>query len=987
VTQLRTLGGLRLEPKAFTQPKPLVLLSYLSLEGRRQRKPLAELFWQEGNSMKSLSMTLTRLRQGVGDVVEVNETWVAANLFCDARELLGALDKSQWQLATDLYQGAFLDGVLLEDWSNELEEWVYTTREYLAERVQYALLTLAEQAAALQDFVRVRELAERAYKLPGLSGTELNNLKRLYPMLCAGRSLLAPEVRKEMEDYGLALSLSTEEARATFKPKGAPSLPVRATSFVGRDEELTELATLLSKPNVSLLTLLGPGGVGKTRLALQLAHEESKLKTFKDGIYFIELETLSDPSLLPSSLLSQLGLGQQSKSDPLEQLTAFVADKNLLLVLDNVEQLKEAAGMLSRLLSQCPNLKLLATSRERLGLEEEFVFTLEGLAYPKFVGRSLEQPGSLQTWSEEANLSEAVHLFRERAQQVQRQFDTAHVLEDVIRICQLVEGLPLALELAASWVRVMSCRDIAREIEFGLEFLSSARSNVPERHRSLKAALEYSWKLLTAKEQEVLGQLAIFVGGFRREAASEVAGATIPVLASLVDKSLLRVLPDGRYDKHPLVHQFSREKLAQPTHDQARAKHGNYYLAFLEKIGQQMREGEQQEALDKLGEEQFNAFAAWDWASEKGLFEKMQQSRRALTILFDERGRYQEGEAFFAKVLQSDLLASGKQLAAYLLGDRAWFVYSLGDFSKATKLAEESLALMRSLGDDAGLTKALNVLACIMMDSGQLDTAQEYLQEMLAAAKRLEDPYPMTIALLSLGGLLVESREFSKAEHYYGEAIHLCRQTQDAMSLAGALNDLAVVLRKTDRLQEALRLLEESLNISQAMELRTSHLYALAELAEVYLQLGGLQKALEYAQASLDLSQQIHNKRQQTSAYELLGRLYARLHKPEEAIKYFRQSLELARDIQDSSRALHALVGLAELVTLEGKWVNALQILLNHPATTQEDKARVSLLLVEGQGATTFSGLYDKNLTGILDELLTLSSVGLGVPKSTNESC
>jgi predicted ATPase len=573
VAQLKALGGLKLEGTAFTRPTPLLLLAYLSLEGSQHRRHLAELFWTDGNRMKSLSMTLTRLRQGAGEVVEADEKRAWSTLISDAKELLEFLDKSNWQQASELYAGAFLEGVVLEDWSNELEEWVYTTREYLAERVQYALLNLAEETAKKQEFEKVRELSERAYTLPGLSGHEVSSLKRLYPLLCAGSSLLAPEVRKELDGFGVRVQLTTEEAKAKFTPTltGTSTLPLRGTSFVGRDEELTELATLLRKPNVSLLTLLGPAGVGKTRLALQFAHEQTKLATFKEGVYFVPLDALSDASLLLPTLLGHFGLTQQGKTELLSQLTDFIADKTILLVLDNFEHLTQGSSLLSELLSKCPNLILFVTSRERLNLEEEYLFTLEGLPYP--------QTPLVQTPPDDAKLSEAVQLFNERAQQVQPRFEVDTQLTDVIRVCQLVEGLPLGIELAASWVRLMSCKEIAMELDKGLGLLVSVSKNVPERHRSLKAAFEYSWKLLTLREQEVLRKLSVFVGGFRREAASEVADATIPVLASLVDKSLLRVLPNGRYDQHPLLYHYGREKLLEaPTdRDEVATKHANYY--------------------------------------------------------------------------------------------------------------------------------------------------------------------------------------------------------------------------------------------------------------------------------------------------------------------------------------------------------------------------------------------------------------------------
>ncbi|CAA9558483.1 MAG: hypothetical protein AVDCRST_MAG86-406 [uncultured Truepera sp.] len=251
--KLRTLGGLELLGARFTQPKPLLLLVYLALEGPKPRRHLAELFWT-GHRMKSLSMTLTRLRQGAGEVIQEDDKRVWTTLTNDAKALLGALDKSDWAGASDLYSGAFLEGVVLPDWSSEVEEWVYSTREYLAERVQHALLTLAEGAAKKGEFRAAAGFAERAYTLPGLGGSDVAALRRLYPLLCAGDSLLAPEVRKEAGGYGVTLRLTADKARARYKGDvAAHPLPLRGTSFIGRDLELTELATLLGRPQVSLL--------------------------------------------------------------------------------------------------------------------------------------------------------------------------------------------------------------------------------------------------------------------------------------------------------------------------------------------------------------------------------------------------------------------------------------------------------------------------------------------------------------------------------------------------------------------------------------------------------------------------------------------------------------------------------------------------------------------------------------------------------------
>ncbi len=774
MTQLKTLGGLKLEDTAFTRPLPLLLLGYLSLEGSQQRKHLAELFWTDGKRMKNLSMTLTRLRQGAGEVIEADDKQARATLKSDAQELLESLDKSEWQRASELYTGAFLEGVVLEDWSNELEEWVYSTREYLAERVQYALLNLAEAAAKEQEFDKVRDLSERAYNLPGLSGTELTNLKRLYPLLCAGRSLLAPEVRKELEEYGVGIQLTIEEARAIFKPTPAvattTTLPVRGTSFVGRDEELTELATLLSKPNVLLLTLLGPAGVGKTRLALQIAHEQLILGAFKDGVYFAPLDALNDTHLIIPSLLNHLGLVQQGNTEPLEQLINFIADKHILLVLDNFEHLTQGSSLLSELLSKCPNLKLLITSRERLRLEEEHIYALEGLAYPERV-------------SEDAQLTDAVELFRERAQQMQARFDTGQNLAEVIRICKVVEGLPLGIELAASWVRLMSCAEIATEIERGLELFTSASTNVPERHRSLKAAFEQSWKLLTAKEQEVLRSLSVFVGGFRREAAGEVAGATIPVLASLVDKSLLKVLPNGRYDRHPLLYQFTREKLAENCDEQTKVefKHSLFYQRLLGEQEQMIWQGKQKEAFLTLQEEWPNIRLILERSTND--LEHIVRWVDLMDTFYDLRSAYDEALEFLTRIERrlDESVPEQVEVLGRVLLEKGYCIVFQGEFAESV-IAEAEESVQRGLKlipepKREWRVRGLNTLGLIAhFGSSDLAKAKAFYEQALKLAR--ECRYEVYTAHLvgNLGIVATMQADYLQSEHYHLESLALYKR-------------------------------------------------------------------------------------------------------------------------------------------------------------------------------------------------------------------
>ncbi len=912
MTRLNVLGGLKLEPSPFTQPKPLVLLSYLSLEGAQQRRHLAELFWTDGQRMKALSMTLTRLRQGVGDAVEIDDKQAKAKLPSDAKELLDLLDKSDWQTASELYKGAFLEGVVLDDWSSELEEWVYTTREYLAERVQYALLNLAEESAKQQSFDKAGELAERAYKLPGLNGSELTHLKRLYPLLCAGRSLLAPEVRKELGEYGLNTPLTTEEARATFKPTTTTnSLPVRGTSFVGRDEELTELAILLSKPNVSLLTVLGPAGVGKTRLALQLAHEEQKLGVFKDGIYFVSLDALSDPSFLAPTLLSQLGLTQQGKTEPLEQLKTFFADKNAFLVLDNFEHLLEGSSLLSQLLGNCPKLQLLVTSRERLNLEEEHSFRLGGLSYPA-------------TISDDAKLSEAVQLFRERAQQVQPRFDVEKNLPDVIRICGLVEGLPLGLELAASWVRLMSCQDIASEIERGLGLLVSTSKNVPERHRSLKAAFEGSWKLLSSKEREVLRKLSVFVGGFRREAASDVAGATIPVLASLIDKSLLRVLINGRYDRHPLLYQFTKEKLFEYADEYVRVRdhHARYYLVFAEHADAGLRGKDQVLWFERLNEELDNLRLSLTYFEETDATTALQLAT-ALGSFWNTHGYYGEGSDHLTSLLARTSGDTPIRAAAYT--HAANLVWKKGEHFSAETFYRESLKCATALGETSVQAKALTGLGTLALKHrGDVEGARSSFQAALELTEANGDNANGAVALRGLGNLSLDQGNYQRARTYYEAAQKLEHELGNPHNRAQTHINLATVLVYLGELGRAHALNQEALELFRKVGDKHGTAIALLNIGFDY-EGSDRSKGNVYYQESLQLFRDLGDKRMVSHLLNNLGGNFQRLGELDKAKEHLTESLTIQQQVGDVSLIAHALYNLGQVQCDEGDLVKARQ--------------------------------------------------------------
>lgn len=414
------------------------------------------------------------------------------------------------------------------------------------------------------------------------------------------------------------------------------------TPFIGRSQEIDEISTLLDDPSCRLLTLVGPGGVGKTRLAMEVASHKND--TFPDGVYFVSLAPLTRPDDILTAIAEATPFHfYQNSSDPREQFFDYLRErhaKRLLLVLDNFEHLLDGVSIVSEVLAATTGLKILATSREALNLQEEWVRQIAGMTYPDLEnGQALENYG-------------AVQLFVDRARRIRGDFDLADDRRSVVEICRLVEGMPLAIELAVGWLKTLRPTDIVHEIQHSMDILATRSRNLPERHRSIRSVFSHSWALLSEEEQQVFQKLSVFRGGFTRAAAEVVAGASLHLLAGLVDKSLVRLSPSGRYDVHELVRQYGAEQMhaanQTPTIERA---YVDYYLGMLQRLEGDIKAHHQIEALNTITADFENVRYAWQLAIRQKYFDALNQAAECLNFFGDMRGRVHEVVALFREAL------------------------------------------------------------------------------------------------------------------------------------------------------------------------------------------------------------------------------------------------------------------------------------------------------------------------------------------------
>jgi predicted ATPase/DNA-binding SARP family transcriptional activator/Tfp pilus assembly protein PilF len=1003
--------------------KAQALLAYLAVESDQphRRDTLAGLLWPDQpqkRARQSLRQALSDLRKAIGDCGEApfllvsGETiqfnpncdhWLDVTAFADLakacethrhRRLETCLPCiRRMERMVELYRAPFLKQFFLAD-SDSFEEWAMLKRDWLQRETTDALALLADYCERRGEYKRAQQIAQRQVQMDPWREEAHRQLMRLLALTGRRSAALAQyeACRRALADeLGVEPTVETQALYQTIlaeKPTGEGTtgtpavynLPSIGTAFVGREKELAEIADLLSNPDCRLVTVFGPGGIGKTRLALQAAADH--LGTFSDGIAFVSLAPVETAAHVAPTVAAALGLSFHEGQDPEEQLLGYLRRKELLLVLDNLEHILECADFLSAILQHTPGVVLLVTSRERLNVHEEWVYEIAGLTYPE------------DAIADVADGYSALDLFRQRAGQVDRHFVLSEVeMPHVARICQLVEGMPLGIELAASWAGVQSCEEIAREIASSLDTLATRLRNVPERHRSLWATFEHSFQLLQEEEGQAFAHLSVFRGGFTPEAAAQVAGASPAILAALQDKSLIRRAAPDRYDLHEMLRQYAGGKLQDDpqAYEEARLRHARYFATFLAQREDQLQGEGHKQALEEIAPEVENARQAWQTAVAQGWAGEAAQSLDGLYHFYAIRGWAKEGVALFAPAIdrwrekpgQEALFgrALARQGACYrrlgqhdlardslerslgiferlqVPGERAFclvalaeIAWKLGQREEALDLAQKGLELARDCQDPHGEARALFILGGVRFRLGQIDQAKAFFEEGLAVSRAHGDRRMAMTILNALGDLACHPGDYAEAQAAFEACLALSREIGDQFNAAQHLNNLGTVMHHLERYEEARRYYQESLDICRRIGDASGQAIALSNLGEVAQILGVPEQARAYYQEALAIGRDIQENWTVLVSLSNLGETACALEDWPSARAYLSEALAVALKTQILLLLPRVLVNVALFFAGQGQGDRAAALLgpvIRHPSTEQDIEEKAQRLLDE----------------------------------------
>jgi predicted ATPase len=749
------------------------------------------------------------------------------------------------------------------------------------------------------------------------------------------------------------------------------NLPTQPTALIGREREIADVATLVHRADVHLVTLSGPGGTGKTRLAFQVAAE--LLDDFADGVYFVDLAPITDPELVASAIAQTLGVKERGTRPLLEELKASLRERQLLLLLDNFEQVLDAASLIVALRAAAPDLKVLVTSRTVLHLSGEYEYAVPPLALPD---RAHVPP------VEGLTQYAAVRLFIARAQAAQASFIVTNATAPAIaEICHRLDGLPLAIVLAAARSKLFPPEALlARLARGGLAMLSGGARDLPTRQQTLRATIAWSYELLDAAERRLFARLAVFVSGWTIEAAEAVCGdersaigdtsshvesahlqsATLEGLSSLLDQSLVRqaeVNGEPRFSMLETIREYALERLEESGEAQAlRERHARHFMALAEAAEPELVGSRQSEWFNRLDVERDNLRTALAWSltdtetrpalrgSDASQADKLAERREhgtsslalpisaaaaevgwrlagALERFWELRGPWSDGRMGLAVALARAPTTTVRQQAAHAkaLNTAGSLANNMGDVTRARACHEESLALYRALGDKPGIAVVLRNMAWLAWHAQDHVAGIALYEESLALCRELNDKDGIALALGSLGSTAWSQGEFARATGLLEESLALCRELNDKAGIAGALGRLGGMAQWHGAYARAAALLEQSLALSRELGDTSTSAVIILNLGHVALAQGEYTRAVALLEQSLVLGREVEAHTTIAWALRSLGTVAHREGDHARAAGLHAQALVLYRESSDQWGIIESLEGLAAAAAGQGQ--------------------------------------------------------------------
>jgi len=877
--------------------KMLWLLALLTLRHNRsvEREWLSATLWPELDQTQAyanLRPLLTELRRALGSEAERLQSPSRRTLLL---ELTGAAvdvhtfdaamntkSLSELAQAVTLYRGPLLEGCN--------EDWVFQERIEREQNCLQALQTLGDAALSATDYASAIGYYQRAVRLD--PWREEARRGWMEALVKSGDTNAALQVYREFVEVLRADPKAVPDAQTTalyqrlrtaarqkagvstvvsaelaIVPKVKGYLPHPLTDLVGREDERTEVALQLRRSR--LVTLTGVGGIGKTRLAREVANDV--VGEYADGVWLVALDALAEGRLVVPQIAGVLGLSEERDRTPLQSVTEHLRAKRLLLVLDNCEHLLEASAQVAdHLLRECGEVRILATSRAAMGIVGETAWSVPVLTVPDME----PLPQSNATLLRMLMGYESVQLFVERAQAVQKTFDlTGSNARTVAQTCRQLEGIPLAIELAAARVRAMTVEQIAARLDDHLGLLTAGSRTAQARQQTLRATLDWSYDLLTEPERSLLRRLSVFAGGCILEAAEQVCTGegveewqVLDLLTSLVDKSLVQFEECGptaaRFRLLEMVRQYAAEGLqASGEGEQVKTRHWNWFIALAEEAEPQLRGGEQGNWLRRLETEYDNLRAALAWS--EGEAEEVQAGLRltgALYRFWYVRGDFNEGRASLERALERDRVREATAARAKALNGAGALAYCHGDFASTAALNEESLTIHRALGDRTGIAVSLNNLGDRAHAVGDFDATRIHYEESLRIWRELGDKAGAAHSLYGLGNVVFSQGDRVAARMFYEESLTIRREIGDKTGIANSLYGLASVAYNRREYDEARAMYEEGLAIRRELGSKSGIGNSLGGLASVAYVTGDYETARILLEEELGMKRELGDK-------------------------------------------------------------------------------------------------------------------------------